>query len=93
MSGDVLPELLQIVRDELGSAADPRVIAAIEARIRANYGAEQHYIARRPKGALLERLDSLDAAQNATSTAEMARLLGITPRHLQRLQAMRRRGT
>ncbi len=75
MSTDRLPELLAIVRVHLPDVDDP-VLARIERDIRARFGAEYHYIARKPKRLRIEALATgADPGVSARRRRELGRLV------------------
>jgi transcriptional regulator GlxA family with amidase domain len=92
MAGDVLPTLLAMVVAELGDQIPADMLARIEANIRASHGGEDHYIARRSKGALLSKLEAMEQqGGHAQSTDMLAKALGVSPRRVQQLNQLRGR--
>jgi len=90
MAGDVLLELLRRVQGEIPGVPAERW-AAIEAALRADYGGDEHYISRRSKAALLERLEAASAEDVGLTVAELAARLQISVRHARRLKRLQGR--
>lgn len=87
MAGDVLSEMLAIVR-----AANPEIPAdrwhSIELALRMSFGGDRHYINRRSKATLLDCLEIADQADYASSNEKLSQLLGVSVRRVQQIKRL-----
>ena len=84
MADDLVPHLLGLLREQLPDVGED-IWRQIEQEIRRRYGAERHYIARRPKRLRLEALAEADAEADAQ---RLAQLMGVSVRRVQQLRRL-----
>jgi len=82
---DALPDILAHVRKRLPDVP-PSVWREIELAIRADLGADRHYIAKQPKRLLLEALSD---ANTAADCARLSNALGVSVRRVQQLRKLK----
>lgn len=91
MAGDAISETLAIVRELLPNA--PReLLEHIEALARAQQGGRRGYIGRRSKSTHLDRLEAAMAADADITNEQLAQMLGISVRQVQRYKPLVRGG-
>lgn len=87
MAGDVLIELLSIARERLPDVPDA-IWADLEAQVRGEYGGAEHYIARRSKARLIDRIEAAQASGEQLTNDQLASSLGCSVRRVQQLKRL-----
>ncbi len=87
MAGDNLFAILGMIRAELGDAVTDDAWDNIKRMLSRHAGTRRVYVPGEPKRA---RLEDMATASEAASNADMARRLGVSVRHAQRLKRFRK---
>lgn len=87
MEGDILTLLIQSIRTQLPTMPD-EVWSRIERNLREEQGGCDQYIARGAKRNRLAEIEAAIAADQQASTADLARMTGLSMRRVQQLKRL-----